>query len=275
VLDTEQRVISQRGLKDGLGMNATGGARRLVDFVTSLGGKPSTTQDLTVRINNPIKFRMLSGGTAHGYEATMLADICELVLDARKHDRLHSSQSHIAEQCEIVVRGLARVGIIALVDEATGYQNFRPRRALAEILERYISDKLLDWAKRFPDEFYIEMFRLKGWNYHSLKPGANKPGIVGHYTRDIVYQRLAPGVIEELERLNPALSPGRRKDKHHQWLTEDIGHSELREHLAKVITVMKLSSDWGDFKTKLRTVLPKKWEQSEFADLFPDGGEDN
>jgi len=270
VLDTEQRVVSQRGLKYGLGMNATGGARRLTRFVESLGLKGQAEQDLATRINNPIRFRMISGGTAHGYEATLLADICDAVLDARKRGELSNRRKHMAEQCELLVRGFARVGIIALVDEATGYENFRKRHALAEILENFISDKLLDWAKRFPDEFYTEMFRLKGWDYESLKPGAKKPGVVGRYTRDIVYQRLAPGVIEELERVNPTIGPGYRPTKHHQWLTEDIGHIELREHLAKVITVMKLSDNWSDFKSKLRKVLPKKWEQGEFADLFPD-----
>ena len=260
VLDTEQRVISQRGLKDGLGMNPTGGARRLTRFVASLGGKPLLVNELAVRINSPIKFRRESGGAVHGYEATLLADICDAVLDARRHKRLNHQQAHIAAQCEVLVRGFARVGINALVDEATGYQYLRPRRALAEILERYISDKLLGWAKRFPDEFYVEMFRLKGWDYGSLQPGANKPGVVGKYTRDIVYQRLAPGVIEELERLNPVVSPGRRRNKHHQWMSEDIGHAELRERLAKVITVMRLSREWLDFKTKLRLVLPKKWD---------------
>ena len=178
---------------------------------------------------------MLSGGTAHGYEATLLADICDYVLDARSDGRLNEArQGHIAAQCELLVRGFARTGIIALVDEATGYQYLRPRRALVEILEKYISERLVGWAKRFPDEFYTEMFRLKGWNYLALKPGANKPSVVGRYTRDIVYQRLAPGVVEELERLNPTVAPGRRKVKHHQYLTEDIGHAELREHLAKV-----------------------------------------
>jgi len=32
-------------------------------------------------------------------------------------------QKHIAAQAEIIMRGLATVGIIALVDEATGYQD--------------------------------------------------------------------------------------------------------------------------------------------------------
>jgi hypothetical protein len=76
-------------------------------------------------------------------------------------------------------------------------------------------------------------------------------------------------VIYELERLNPPMSDGRRQHKHHQFLTEDIGHAGLREHLAKVVTTMQLSDDWDDFRSKLGRVLPKRWEQLELADLFP------
>jgi len=54
--------------------------------------------------------------------------LCETVLQARKDGKLQSQQMHIAEQCEILVRGFARVGIIALVDEATGYQDYRSRK---------------------------------------------------------------------------------------------------------------------------------------------------
>ena len=46
--------------------------------------------------------------------------------------KLLPSQRHVAEQCRILLHGFANVGIIALVDEATGYQDARARDALAE-----------------------------------------------------------------------------------------------------------------------------------------------
>jgi hypothetical protein len=49
------------------------------------------------------------------------------------------------------MRGFARVCIVALVDEVTGYQYFRARQ--------FISKKLRKWAKTFPDEFYERMFK--------------------------------------------------------------------------------------------------------------------
>src|SRR4051794_37179851 len=97
------------------------------------------------------------------------------------------------------MRGLAHVGIIALVDEATGYQYDRARMALEEILEQFISKELLKWAKMFPDEFYHEMFRLKGWEYPQVS--TKRPLQAGKLTNDVVYKRLAPGVLEELKRV--------------------------------------------------------------------------
>lgn len=98
----------------------------------------------------------------NGYEATVLADICDGFLEARKKIHLSPRQSIIADQCEILIRGFARVGIIALVDEATGYQYDREKDELQKILSAYISKELLPWQKRFPDEFYKEIFRLNG-----------------------------------------------------------------------------------------------------------------
>jgi hypothetical protein len=80
-----------------------------------------------------------------------------------------------------LVRAFAKVGIVALVDEATGYQYDREKDALQKILEQYISPELLPWEKRFPDEFYREIFKLKGWDF--TVNGINKrPSIIGKWT---------------------------------------------------------------------------------------------
>jgi hypothetical protein len=207
------------------------------------------------------KYRTLSGNTAHGIRAELIPKICEIWLDARKQGVLGKRQEDIADHAEMILRGLAHVGIIALVDEATGYQSVRARDALEKILEAYIADHLLRWAKRFPDVFYREMFRLKGWNYSELASSGKRPGVVGKYTNDIVYERLAPGVLDELRKKNPPNASGNRLYKHHQWLTEDVGHPALRDHLMGVIALMRASRNWEDFKRTLARVYPKCNEQ--------------
>ena len=168
---------------------------------------------------------------------------------------LRKNQEKFALACEMLVRGLAHIGIIALVDEATGYQEIRDRLALQKILEAYISKELLKWAKRFPDEFYREMFRLKNWQWQGMK--INRPSVVGHYTNDVVYDRLAPGVLDELRKLNPPDEAGHRRHKHHQWLTQDVGHPKLRDHLSGVIALMRVASNWDQFRRMLDKAFPK------------------
>ena len=70
------------------------------------------------------------------------------------------------ETAEIIVRSFsAKVGIIALVDEATGYQKVREKRALQLKLQAFIAEEMQEWARMFPDEFWFELARLEGVHY--------------------------------------------------------------------------------------------------------------
>jgi len=99
------------------------------------------------------------------------------------------------------------------------------------------------------------MFRLKGWKL--VDASQARPSVVGHYTNDLVYKRLAPRVLDELRRLTPRDDKGRLKNKLFQWLTEDIGHPKLREHLTAIIMIMKFSPDWGTFMKRMDIALPR------------------
>jgi hypothetical protein len=180
--------------------------------------------------------------------------VCEVYLMARDDGELLKNQRHVARACEILMRGLAHVGIIALVDEATGFQYDRARKALEEILERFISKELMKWTKTFPDEFYQQMFRLRGWKYNQIS--SKRPILVGKLTNNLVYERLAPGVLEELKRLTPRNEKGKLKNKLFQRLTEDVGHPRLREHLAAVIVLMRTHDEYKPFYKAMNRALP-------------------
>ncbi len=257
VLEDETRVLSQRGFIQALGR--TGGPKRLKKsvfnlpiFLQPLNLKPFISNEL-VASSKPINFQASTGGSI-GYRAIILPQVCEVYLKARDADSLLPSQRHIAERAEILIRGLATVGVIALVDEATGYQEIRARRALATILEKFIAKELQPWTRTFPYEFYDQIFRLRGW---PGPEGAKKPKVIGHYTNDFVYARIAPGVLDELRSKNPVLRTGNRRKRHHQWFTPDFGHPRLREHLAAVIALMKAASNWDRFRSSLNRALPK------------------
>ena len=136
-------------------------ATNLQDFITD------ELRDLL----EPIPYRPASGGRAFGYRAELLPLVCDVYLSAREQKRLLKSQEPIAKICEILVRSLARVGIIALVDEATGYQEVRARDELQRILAAYVRAELRPWTKMFPDEFFEQVYRLQGWEY---RPGTAK-----------------------------------------------------------------------------------------------------
>jgi hypothetical protein len=260
VLEDGRRVLSQRGLQTSIGLSTGGGtygAHRMAQFVERLQLKVPNTSDLLARINEPVLFSPTHGGRhAYGYAAEVLPEVCDYILACRDSGLMNEERfSKIVVACDALVRALAKVGIIALVDEATGYQEVRDRLALQKILEHFISKELLKWAKRFPDDFYKEMFRLKGWQWQGMK--INRPSVVGHYTNDLVYDRLAPGVLEELRRINPPDEAGHRRHKHHQWLTVDVGHPKLRDHLNGVLALMRAAASWEQFKRMIDRAFPK------------------
>lgn len=187
----------------------------------------------------------------NGYEATILADFCDVMLDARNNGLLKNDrQALVAAQCEILIRAFAKVGIIALVDEATGYQYERERDELQKILKAYISVELLRWQKRFPDEFYKEIFRLNKWGEFTVLgiKAHQRPGVIGTWTKKLIYQQLPKGVLQELVNKTPKTADGKLARKLHQSLTTDVGHPHLEKQLVSVITLMNISNDWNEFK---------------------------
>ncbi len=265
VLADETRVISQRSLSSGLG-TTSGGAYGAADdsalmprIAQAKWLQPFISEDLRSVLSSPIEFIPPHGGrTAYGYPAKSFVNLCEAILKARDSKTVSSQQETIIKQADLIMRGLALVGITALIDEATGYQEIRVKHALAQILEKYLAEELQPWIKTFPMEFYEEICRLKGWpKEHAI----NRPAVVGHYTNDLIYERLAPGVLEELRNRNPVVSDGNRRHKHHQLLTRDHGHPELKMHLAAVIALMRVSSDWDSFKRKVDIAYPKPGQQ--------------
>lgn len=226
-------------------------------FLTAKNLKPYIPNNL-LENSKPILFEMEKQQYI-GYKAELLPETCGVFIDAEEDGKISRSQKHIVEHCKILLRGLATVGIVGLVDEATGYQYDRARDALEKILDKFISKELRKWAKTFPDEFYREMFRLRGWNY--IPWSVARPGVVGKYTNDLVYERLAPGVLAELKRITPKDEKGRHKQRLFQRLTEDVGHPRLREHLSAIIALMKASTKWDQFYRLIQRALPKHGEQ--------------
>ena len=263
VLEDETRVLSRRGVFSSV--NATrAGPRGQSDlgaemqrFASQNWLKPCISNDLELALKSPILFQPPTGASAFGYPATMLVDLCDANMEAESLSTTTVRQKPIMARARTLLRGFATVGIIALVDEATGYQEIRNRRALETILKKFIAKELQTWTRTFPYEFYELICKLKKWPWPD---GHKRPFVIGRYTNDFVYQRLAQGILEKLKQKNQTNKPCQRRDRHHQWFMPDLGHPKLKEHLDGVIALMRASPNWDAFKRNLTRAYPKHKE---------------
>ena len=198
-LNTGERVLSRSDFISAMGRTGKAKGGRQYDreskipvFLTANNLKPHISSELTGN-SSPIDFIDLKGAKSIGYKAELLPSVCYVFLDADEGGGIYHNQRHIVKRCKELVRGFAIVGIIALIDEATGYQSVRRRNELNEILQAYIEPELMTWTERFPDEFYEEIFRLNGWPYNPRS--VKRPGVIGCKCFDAMLFKLAPFCI--------------------------------------------------------------------------------
>lgn len=273
VLSDGSRVLTETDFMNGMGMYRSGAlsvrrergadSAQIPLYLAFKNLKPFINSNLGDVHELVLKYKTESGAVAHGIRADLIPKICDVWIDAQEAGVLGARQEQIAAKAKLIMRALAHVGIIALVDEATGFQRDRASNALAEILERYIAKELQPWIKTFPDEFYEQLFRLRGLEFPA--DSVKRPQYFGHLTNDIIYRRLAPKVLEELKAASPKTETGSRKHKLFQKLTSDLGHPKLREHMSSVLTMMKLSTSYGDFIEKLDHIHPAYNKTMELA----------
>ncbi|HLL72317.1 MAG TPA: P63C domain-containing protein [Pyrinomonadaceae bacterium] len=273
VTENEKRVLSGRGMQEALRLvddTYTGqkSGSRLGRLFSYTALQPLILQAKEAGRFEPVKLTF-KGQVIHGYEAEALADLCVLLVDAQGKGLLKTKrQKLIGERAAQLLGAFARVGLNALIDEATGFQYTRARNALEVILTKFIQKDLRKWVKTFPDEFYFHICRLRGWDYNDENKNKRGP-LWGKITNHLIYDRLAPGVKDELKRLTPRDAKGRHKQQLFRRLTEDVGHPRLRELLASEITLMRIfdDGDWEGFEKALNRAVPIYRRMPLFEDI--------
>jgi hypothetical protein len=279
VLSDGTRILTQSDFMSGMGMYYSGWVAKnrptnqsadMPHFLAFKSLTPFIDKHLGDLQSIVVKYKTQKGFLAHGIKAEIIPKICEIWLDAAENGKLGTRQEKIAQKAKIMIRALAHVGIVALVDEATGYQAIRPQDALQKYLELIVSKELAAWAKKYPDEFYENIYKLKGWAWPGMQK--NRFSVVAHYTNDLVYERIASGLLDELQAKSPKDEKGNRKSKLHQWLTADIGNPMLAQHLHSIIMFQRLAISngygWNRFVKMVDKVLPKKGSTLELP--FPE-----
>jgi hypothetical protein len=269
VLENGQRLLTQETFMTAIGRAAKAkggqGSVRLANavdglppFLAAQNLKPFITEKLR-ESTTPIIFRSVRGNRGYGYDARLLPMVCEVYLKARDKKVLTDKQEHVAITCDVLMRGLAHVGIIALVDEATGYQDLRTQRELNELLELYVQEELRPYLSKFPSEFFKQVYKIYGWPY---KPGSTKRSPqVGKFINEYIYKALPPNVLPKLQELNPVdRETGRRRFKHFQFMP-DTGSEHLDKQIVKVITLMEVSDSKEEFKHNYDKVYARIYQQ--------------
>lgn len=247
VLEDGTRVLSGRKMQEILRIvdgNTSG--TKLPQFLANSAIKPFIFNEKDAAHFEPI-ICYKGKQQINGYEATALPDICEAILKARRSGvKLTERQMIVATQCEILLSAFAKVGIIALVDEATGYQYDRERFELHKILAAYISDEILKWQLTFTDDFYKEVYRLWGLPFIP-KYIKNKPSFIGKLTTKYIYEQLPKGVVDKIKEKTGKTEKGNWKYKWHQSLTPEIGREHLKKQIIEVTTLMSISQTKEEF----------------------------
>ncbi len=279
-LPNGKRLLSQGTFLRALGRSrtpkaGTGGLSNvdgLPFFLSADVLKPFISEELMLS-TTPIIFRLRSGQRAIGYDAMLLTMVCRVyqqlhqsltkqlgsgnptqVAQAR---RVYARYQHIIAACDRLMAGFADQGIIALVDNATGYQADKARADALKIVEQYVSPKyLIPWTRRFPHDFFQETYRILGWDY---RPGSvNHPQYLGKFIIKYIYEPLPPGVLEELQKRLPKNEHGNRRAKLWQALTADTGIPHLDRQITAVTTLMEVSDDKEAFEHHFQRVFGKQ-----------------
>lgn len=261
VMDNGERVLSLRGSSKAMGLTGAG-STALVRNLNARWIAPYLSEGLKDWLykasrNELPTYYAVNNRNFTPLEASLFIDVCKAYVDALHDGTLTESQAAVAQRMFAIMTGFAKIGLVAIIDEVTGYQEERDRSELQKILMKYISEELMPWTKRFPDEFYKQMFRLKGWDYK----GRAKSPYAGKLTNEYIYKYLPEGVLDELKSKNPREgSTKTRKHRHHQFLTVDTGAKHLDNQLQQTIALMKASEDWDEFDRLFKRAMGESYQ---------------
>lgn len=266
VLDTEppERVFSLKGAVVGL-IETEGG--QLAEYIKVKSLRQFLPPDLIPvdgdgqRDRIPALIRFDVGGDnpkaafrfPWGLPVEKFMDLCDAYSRAAEEGELTERQQQIARKANRFLRACRNIGIIALVDEATGYQKVRPLDELQFKLKLYLEEKMREWEPTFPNELWEEFARLTNWT----KPTHIRPKYWGKLVMELVYGYLDADVAQWLRENAPEPMHGQN---YHQWLSKQYGLKKLVEHIWKVIGIASTCTTMDELRAKMKQLYGKVLE---------------
>ena len=264
VLEDGTRILVNRSLANALGIKGSGtywqkkkaGGALLPEYLSAKYLAPFISEKLKVSLSNPTPYNNIQGVITEGIPAELLADICDIYVKAGEKGAFPDNND-ISDNAYNILLAFSKVGIIALIDEATGYQYERESNALQVMLSAFVSKELQKWQKMFPDKFYYEIFRLNKWDY-TVSGIKKRPSVIGRWTNELIYKQLSKEVLDELKDKTPKSIEGNYTARFFQSLTPDIGHPALTAQIYKVIGLMGASKNWIEFKALFNSMIDRE-----------------
>lgn len=230
------------------------------EFLSANNLLPFVTEEL----NEKLKGTEFKDGSKimSAYEADILPLVCNVYLEARQAGVLTKQQLPIADQCEILVRSFARVGIVALIYEQLGFEKYKHPEALRFLIESYLTDEVRKWSKEFPDELFRQMDRIYG---NEKTTSRNRPQYYAKFIRKYIYDSIEKGqVLNKLDERNPKTDKGYRKNRHHQLTSEEIGLPAIKSQIWQVIAILKTSSNKRVYESNFAKLMGQAYQESFF-----------
>jgi hypothetical protein len=260
VLEDGRRLFHKKVMGHALGLKSKGGNA----FMKTISGqalRSEISEELAEKIRNPIIFKGLKGDPAHGYEASVLIEVCEAILKARDAGSLNTRQRFLAVQSEIILRAAAKIGIISLIDEATGYSDNKRKDEYRKLFQEFLREEYAKWEQdEYPDKFFDMIYKLYGLKRKN--PDSTKhPQFFGKFIRKYIYYPLANSrgaILEELDKRNPTVYfNGGRRYKMYQFLSMEVGLPALRAHLWQTIGIGSIMPDALQFERAFYKAFPE------------------
>jgi hypothetical protein len=171
VLDNGQKIIGRTSATEVLTGIKGGGS--LEKYIAAKSLEPFINKHLILERLVPFRLLEVEGleKAVKGLPHDLMIELCQGFVAALQSSLnpnsqlppLTDRQQQMAMQASIFLSACAKVGLEALIDEATGYQYERAEDALQVKLRAFIADELRAWEKTFPDELWTEFGRLTGW----------------------------------------------------------------------------------------------------------------
>ncbi len=263
VLEDGTRVVAERQLgaafsrRDQIHLSRSTTGKRLPRFLSVRRLKPYITPEFEASLAQISVFRTVDGSPLQGRPVSIIPELCRVWVRALDAGDLREFRHQgIARDAGALLEVIAESkGIDSLVDARTSFDEVQARDELMRMIDPFIPTDFRGWTRRFPDQFFRQIFRLESWD---LRPGFVQPmPYLGQLVTNYIFGQLPSGVLDELKKTAPVIEAGFRGATGTPALIAETGNQFLDGLVTAITSVLCTSVDNHILQTNLAKMFPK------------------